>query len=183
MFSAKFPNSVQPFLKLATLTALCLVFAAACAKKTKPDGSDGSGGADGNGANAAAISDKDIGYDAQGSDSGKIDGLSTIYFAYDKSALSAEAKQKLAQNAEWMKAHRKTTVQVEGHTDERGSVEYNLSLGERRAKSVKAYLVSLGVDAKHLTTISYGEEKPIVPGDTEAAWSKNRRANFVPLAQ
>jgi peptidoglycan-associated lipoprotein len=180
MFSAQFVKPLQPMLKITMMAALTLVFAAACAKKTKPDGS---GGEDGSGANAAAISDKDIGYDAQGSDSGKIEGLSTIYFAYDKSVLSSEAKQKLAQNAEWMKAHRKTTVQVEGHTDERGSVEYNLSLGERRAKSVKAYLVSLGVDAKHLTTISYGEEKPIVPGDNEAAWSKNRRANFVPLAQ
>ena len=124
-----------------------------------------------------------IEFDPKGSDGGKISGLSTVYFDYDKAALSGDARKKLAQNAEWIKNNPTASLQIEGHTDERGSVEYNLSLGERRAKSVRDYLTSLGVDAKRLTIISYGEEKPIATGDSESAWGKNRRANFVPLVQ
>ena len=79
--------------------------------------------------------------------------------------------------------NRYATIQIEGHCDSRGSVEYNLALGERRAKAVKAYMGSLGIDSKRMTIISYGEEKPIATGDSEDAYAKNRRANFVPLAQ
>jgi peptidoglycan-associated lipoprotein len=74
-------------------------------------------------------------------------------------------------------------LQIEGHCDSRGSIEYNLALGERRAKSVRAYLVNLGVSAKRLSVISYGKEKPIVQGDSEEAMAKNRRANFLPLGK
>ena len=72
-------------------------------------------------------------------------------------------------------------VQIEGHTDSRGSIEYNLALGERRANAVKSYLQSLGIPAARLKTISYGKERPLVTGESEDAWSKNRRANFVPV--
>jgi len=72
-------------------------------------------------------------------------------------------------------------IQIEGHCDSRGSIEYNLALGERRAKSVKAYLVSLGIEANRLNIISFGEEKPLADGDTESAHAQNRRANFVPI--
>jgi len=122
-------------------------------------------------------------FDATGSDSGKISGLSSVNFDYDSSTLSSDSRRKLAENAEWIKTNGKATVQIEGHCDSRGSVEYNLALGERRAKSVKNYLVSLGIDSKRLTIISYGEEKPIATGDSEEAYAKNRRANFVPLTQ
>lgn len=122
-------------------------------------------------------------FDATGSDSGKISGLSSVNFDYDSSTLSSDSRRKLAENAEWIKNNAKATVQIEGHCDSRGSVEYNLALGERRAKSVKAYLVSLGVDSKRMTIISYGEEKPIATGESEDAYAKNRRANFVPLTQ
>jgi peptidoglycan-associated lipoprotein len=87
----------------------------------------------------------------------------------------------LSNNAEWIRTNANVTVQIEGHSDSRGSVEYNLALGERRAKSVKSYLTSLGIDSKRLTIISYGEEKPLALGDAEADYAKNRRANFVPL--
>lgn len=120
-------------------------------------------------------------FDAQGSDSNKIAGLSTIYFDYDKSSLSAASREALKGNAEWIKKNSKVTVQIEGHTDSRGSIEYNLALGERRANAVKSYLQSLGVSAGRIKTISYGKERPLVTGESEEAWSKNRRANFVPV--
>jgi peptidoglycan-associated lipoprotein len=121
-----------------------------------------------------------------GAESGKMDpsvGSNDIGLDYDSATLSSETRKDLSDNAEWIKTHAKVTVQVEGHCDSRGSVEYNLALGERRAKAVKNYMVSLGIDGKRLTVISYGEEKPIATGDTEEAYAKNRRANFVPMAQ
>lgn len=120
---------------------------------------------------------------AQGSDSGKIAGLETINFEYDKAALTSEAKKKIQGNVDWMKSHSSINVQIEGHCDARGSIEYNLSLGERRAKSVKDYMVSLGMAANRLSILSYGKEKPLVNGDSEADMAKNRRANFLPLNQ
>lgn len=122
-------------------------------------------------------------FDASGSDSGGINGLVTVHFEYDKSTLTSMVKKDLASNAEWIKSNPKTIIQIEGHCDNRGTIEYNLALGERRAQAVKNYLVGLGVPADRLSIISYGEEKPFVQGDTEEAWAKNRRANFVPSAK
>lgn len=122
-------------------------------------------------------------FDASGSDSGKIGGLVTVHFEYDKSTLSAQAKKDLAGNGEWIKSNPKTTIQIEGHCDNRGTIEYNLALGERRAQAVKTYLVGMGIPADRLSVISYGEEKPVVQGDSEEAWAKNRRANFLPMAK
>jgi peptidoglycan-associated lipoprotein len=167
---------VRPLTSVVMIAALA--FTLGCAKKAVKDAN----GADqANGNEAPSIEDKNISTDPMGSDSGKINGLSTVFFDYDKATLTSDARQKLSQNAAWIKNNPSYTVQIEGHTDSRGSVEYNLSLGERRAKSVKSYLEGLGVDSKRMTIISYGEEKPLVPGDSEAAWAKNRRANFVPL--
>lgn len=104
---------------------------------------------------------------------------STIFFAYDDYSLSTEAQSELARIGEYLKTNPNAVVQVEGHCDERGTVEYNLALGERRAQSVKSFLVNLGVTDQRLTTISYGEEKPAMEGHDESAWSKNRRAGFV----
>lgn len=146
-----------------------------------PKKSDADGAASGDGS-APVLAEKEINFDPQGSDSGKIQGLSTIYFEYDQARLTAEARAKLAENAQWIKNNENVTIQIEGHTDERGSVEYNLSLGERRAKSVKTSLEGLGVDPKRITIISYGEEKPVATGDGESVWSQNRRANFVPIS-
>lgn len=151
-----------------------LALAIGCGSKKKTDGVEGM-------APSGDISSQDMSFDPAGSDSGNISGLTTIYFDYDQAALSSESRRILAQNAEWIKSNAAVTLQIEGHCDERGTVEYNMALGERRAKAVKAYLVSLGVDGKRLTTISWGKEKPVVQGDTEAAYSKNRRANFVPV--
>lgn len=165
--------------KTIVLIAGLSVFAVSCASKKK-SADENVGGVEGQPLDSS-ISSEGINYDQMGSDSGNIEGLNTIHFDYDSSTLTTDARQTLAGNAEWIRNNPNVTVQIEGHSDSRGSVEYNLALGERRAKAVKAYLVSLGVDAKRLTIISYGEEKPIALGDTESDYAKNRRANFVPL--
>lgn len=103
----------------------------------------------------------------------------TVYFAFDDYSVSAEGQGSLNALAEKLKESAASTVQVEGHADARGSTEYNLALGDRRAQSVKQYLVNSGVDGGRLTTISYGEERPAAEGNDEAAWSKNRRVEFV----
>ncbi len=129
-----------------------------------------------------SIATKDMAFDPMGSDSGAISGLSSVNFAYDNSTLTTEARRQLAGNAEWMRNNPNVTVQIEGHCDERGSIEYNLALGERRAQSALNYMVSLGVPANRLTIISYGKERPLVPSaQSEADHSRNRRANFVPI--
>jgi peptidoglycan-associated lipoprotein len=102
-----------------------------------------------------------------------------IYFGFDDYTLSPEAQSTLTAMAEGLKAQKSAVIQIEGHCDERGTVEYNLALGERRAQSVKNFLSQLGVEGARLSTISYGEEKPVVQGHTEDAWAKNRRAEFV----
>ena len=102
----------------------------------------------------------------------------TIYFGFDDYSLNSEGKDKLQKLADGMKTSAKAVVQIEGHCDERGSIEYNLALGERRAQSAKNFLTQLGVEASRVTTISYGEEKPSDAGHDEAAWAKNRRDEF-----
>ena len=92
-------------------------------------------------------------------------------------------KAKIAAVAEFLSSNPRTAIEVEGHCDERGTIEYNLALGERRANAAKRYIVRLGVDAGRLSTISYGEERPANSGSNEAAWSENRRAEFVILSQ
>lgn len=102
-----------------------------------------------------------------------------IYFAFDRYDLNSEARQNLVRLADWLLMHTEFEVTIEGHCDERGTTEYNLALGERRAEAAKAYIINLGVDIGKVTTISYGEELPVDPGHDEAAWSKNRRDHFL----
>ena len=104
--------------------------------------------------------------------------LKTVYFAYNSNDLDDASKATLQANAAWLNAHPTHTVEIGGHCDERGSIGYNVALGDRRANSVKEYLTTLGVNGSKLTPISYGEERPADPGHDEAAWSKNRRAEF-----
>ena len=102
----------------------------------------------------------------------------TIYFDYDKSNLRKDAQDALSSNAKLIQKYPKWKVTIEGHCDERGTAEYNLALGERRAMSAYRYLVSLGIPDSQLSTVSYGEERPADPGHNEAAWAKNRRDEF-----
>lgn len=104
----------------------------------------------------------------------------TVYFDFDKSDLRQDARDVLSKHAETiLKSLPGAKIQIEGHCDERGSAEYNMALGERRARSAQKYLTTLGVKAENLSIISYGKEKPAVNGSEEAAWAKNRRAEFV----
>jgi len=109
--------------------------------------------------------------------------LQDIHFDFDKYDIRPEDAQILKENAALLSKYPQIKVQVEGHCDERGTSEYNLALGERRANAAKKYLVSLGISADRLSSISYGEEKPLDPGHDEEAWAKNRRGHFVILSK
>lgn len=106
--------------------------------------------------------------------------LRTIYFDFDKYNLRDDARRDLDRNAEILKQYPSASIIIEGHCDERGTNEYNLALGERRARAARDYLVRSGVDASRLSVISYGEERPVALGHDEASWAQNRRAEFVP---
>jgi peptidoglycan-associated lipoprotein len=102
-----------------------------------------------------------------------------IYFEFDQHILSDTAKQNLNKKAQWLKNFPTAKAMIEGHCDDRGSAEYNLALGQKRADSAMQYLVSLGINPNRIATVSFGKEKPIDTGANEAAWAKNRRAHFV----
>ena len=102
-----------------------------------------------------------------------------INFEFDSIRLNAEAQEILRKKAQWLKANPNATVTIEGHCDNRGTNEYNLALGDRRAHSARVFLIDLGIVEERLQTISFGEERPIDAAETEEAWAKNRRAHFV----
>ena len=107
--------------------------------------------------------------------------LRTVYFGYNSNDIDEAAKATLQANAAWLAAHPKYTVEIGGHCDERGSIGYNVALGDRRASEVRNYLAGLGIEPRQLVAISYGEEKPADSGHDEAAWTRNRRAEFTIL--
>ena len=153
---------------LSLLAAVLLV--AACAEdQTNKSGAAGTGSGSGS-APAVAAGAK------PGTEQDLVQNVGDrVFFDYDKSDIKAEGRQVLQRQADWLKKFSNVTVTVEGHCDERGTREYNLALGERRANAVKKMLVALGVAANRVSTISYGKERPAVPGSTEAAWAQNRR--------
>jgi peptidoglycan-associated lipoprotein len=105
--------------------------------------------------------------------------LATVYFDFDRSDLTDATRSQLRANAEWLKGNGEYKVVIEGHCDERGTIEYNLALAQRRAQAVQDYLVNLGISGDRMRNKSFGEEQPADPGHDEAAWSRNRRAAFV----
>ena len=107
------------------------------------------------------------------------DSFKNIHFSFDKYDLSPEARNILGKLADWLLEHSNFEVTIEGHCDDRGTIAYNLALGERRAEAAKAYLANMGIANIRITTISYGEELPADPGQNEAAWTKNRRDHFI----
>ncbi len=113
------------------------------------------------------------------SDSGSAGSLKTVNFAYNSSMLSDESRSILDDNASFLKENPQVSIQIEGHCDERGGVQYNLALGEKRANAVRDYLVAMGVASANISTISLGKERPLAFGHDESTWSKNRRANFI----
>ena len=105
-------------------------------------------------------------------------GLEPVFFDYDKALIRTGAKPVMAANAAWLKAHPKTKIRIGGDCDERGTIEYNQALGQRRAAAAKKYLTDLGIAGSRITLISYGKEKPVCQEGTEACWQKNRRDDF-----
>ena len=109
--------------------------------------------------------------------------LGDVHFGYDSYELDGAARDILARNLDWLRQNQRAKVESEGHADSRGTIEYNLALGAKRAKSVKDYLVTQGVAAERISTISYGEELPLCQEETETCWARNRRVHFVILGQ
>ena len=109
--------------------------------------------------------------------------LKDIHFGFDRYDLTPKAREILSQNAELLLKHSQLTIQIEGHCNERGTIEYNLALGERRSNSARQYLMAVGVSPDRISTISYGEEMPVDAEHNEEAWAKNRRAHFIVLSR
>jgi peptidoglycan-associated lipoprotein len=105
--------------------------------------------------------------------------LKDAFFDYNKSDLRDDARSALSANAEWLKAHTNWQFLIEGHCDDRGTTEYNLALGDKRANAARDYLVSLGIDSARIRTVSYGKERPFCTEETEDCWQQNRRAHFL----
>ncbi len=151
--------------KLVMLMLAATIAVSACSKKPKTDESN---------LPSAANADQNMG----DSDTGKAMGLQTIHFGYDAYTLNPEAKTILKANAQILKDKASLKIQVEGHCDQRGGIQYNVALGEKRANSVKKFLSDLGIASERVSVISFGKEKPIDNGMTDEAHAKNRRANF-----
>lgn len=111
------------------------------------------------------------------------EGIQPVYFDFDRATIRGDARPVLHSNAEWLKAHPTATVKIEGNCDERGTIEYNQALGQRRAAAARKYLVDLGISARRLSIISYGKEKPACTDPSEDCWQRNRRDEFVLISE
>lgn len=172
-------TTVMAALVLASMVSGCSLF-----RKKSGDGSgDGSDIRSETTASGSSetLDNSPINLGVTGSDSGSIDGLKTVFFPYDSSSLSETESAKLMGNIDWMKKNSKAKLTIEGHCDQRGSAEYNLALGERRANAVRQVFISNGISGNRITTVSFGKEKLLAQSDSDEAMAKNRRANFVPV--
>jgi peptidoglycan-associated lipoprotein len=175
------------FQRLLALTAVAFLFAA-CETAPKATGDSAAGSASG-GTTAAASSSSSGSADSASTATATETQMSpaeklaqvgnTVFFAFDSAELSAESKDTLDRQAAFLNVNPTLVVVVEGHADERGTREYNLALGDRRAVSVRDYLLAKGLNAARIRTVSYGKERPAVVGSNEEAWAKNRRAATV----
>jgi len=175
--------------KIAVLTFICvliLAFSTSCKPKTKPTPPPPPAQEqpkvekvdDAAAVKKPAMTEEEIFMSKSLEQINKEQPLAMIYFDYDKSFIREDAKPVLENDAAWMKKFPTVKVLVEGHCDERGTEEYNLALGEKRAKSAMDYMASLGVSADRMKILSYGKSQPLVTGHDEATWQKNRRAQF-----
>ena len=163
------------------ISAILVLFVAACA--TKPKDSADSSGSGGTGSDTSVSSGDGTITETPGSGviSGSQEDLivnvgDRVFFGYDRSDLDSDALELLQDQVAWLKQNSDVSVTIEGHCDERGTREYNLALGEKRAQSVKNYLVGLGINPDRVSTISYGKERPAVVGSNDGAWAQNRRS-------
>jgi peptidoglycan-associated lipoprotein len=157
----------------------------ACASKPSKPAESGEQGMANRGAEGAGASNANAGAGSDDEAAGPQAGLlakRTVYFDFDSSEIKGEGTDIVSAHAKYLAANPGTRVRLEGHTDERGSREYNIGLGERRAQSVRRALLLQGAADAQISTVSYGEERPAVPGHDEAAWAKNRRVEIVYLA-
>jgi len=161
------------------ISAILVLFVAACATKPKDD-ADASGS--GSTSSDSSVSDGTI---TETAGSGIVAGSQEdlivnvgdrVFFGYDSSDLDSDALELLQDQVAWLKQNSNVSVSIEGHCDERGTREYNLALGEKRAQSVKNYLIGLGISPDRVSTISYGKERPAVVGSNDGAWAQNRRS-------
>ena len=161
------------------VSILLMFFVAACATKPK-DAADSSGS--GSSSTDSSVSDGTI---TESTGSGIVSGSQEdlivnvgdrVFFGYDSSDLDSDALELLQDQVAWLKQNSNVSVTIEGHCDERGTREYNLALGEKRAQAVKNYLIGLGINADRVSTISYGKERPAVVGSNDGAWAQNRRS-------
>jgi peptidoglycan-associated lipoprotein len=165
--------------RVALVLALVVPLAGACKKKAKPG--DAAAGAAGLGEEALAGSSLERAKRGLGPEEGGI--LGDVRFSYDSYDLDSAARDVLARNIDWLQQNPRAKVELEGHCDSRGTIEYNLALGAKRAKAVKDHLVTQGIAADRLSTISYGEELPLCQEETESCWARNRRVHSVVLGQ
>jgi peptidoglycan-associated lipoprotein len=178
------------WIKMAVLLAgLALLMAtASCSKKAVKmedqavtTANEESSVQDGTEKNAMAEENVDSAAASRDSGPGMMAGVvleQEVYFEFDKATLTKDARDALVKNGEWLRINREVDIIIEGHCDERGTNEYNLALGDRRAETVKTFLADLGIPSSRVKTISYGEEQPADPNHSESAWAKNRRAHF-----
>lgn len=177
-------------LYLVATMALCLLVVWGCPKKTDittsqetqtekvtaPATPSAAGDLDRRSADAAAAGSGE-GYGERASAAGG--GLQPVYFDYDRSSIRADARATMKANADWLKAHPAAKIRIEGNCDERGTKEYNVALGQRRAANAKKYLTDLGIASGRISLLSYGKEKPVCTAESEACWQKNRRDDFI----
>ncbi|MBS0416738.1 MAG: peptidoglycan-associated lipoprotein Pal [Proteobacteria bacterium] len=173
---------------MVLMLATALVSAGGCASKKPKAGASQStevganNGADSSGAGADAANAGNVGADEDvAGPTGGLLAKRVIYFDFDSSDIKGEGNEVVAAHAKYLASHSTTRVRLEGNTDDRGSREYNIGLGERRAQSVRRALMLQGVTESQVTTVSYGAERPAVVGNDDAAWSKNRRVEIVYL--
>lgn len=168
-------------LNVAVVGLLVVVLGGGCsAKKTGTQaGTEGSGVGEEGLAGGGSLEQ----YKAGTLGSGEQGPLRDVHFAFDSFELDESGRGVLREDGNWLKDHPRAKVEIEGHCDERGTVEYNLALGAKRARAAKDYLVTFGISQDRLTTISYGEELPLCHEHTEECWAKNRRAHFVVVSE
>jgi peptidoglycan-associated lipoprotein len=173
--------------KILPILILALVFFISCSKQVdvrtgnQAGTTQGAAGMDENASDQQDLASSRNTTEGSGnmsSDNTMMIHVEDIYFEFDSSTLTPESQELLTKKALWLKSNSTVHVVIEGHCDDRGTSEYNLALGDRRATSTKAYLIDLGISPSRMVTISYGEERPFMSGQNEKAWAKNRRAHF-----
>ena len=162
------------------MLVIAMMFTAGCSSKSAVKSTEsGEHNAPFSSAVGSQSSTLPSGFSGYGFDKWQTGPLGDLFFDFDSSVLSTDAQEQLKQNSAWLTSNSAKKVLIEGHCDSRGTAEYNLALGERRAASAKEYIVKLGVAASRLESVSFGSERPFDTGQNEEAWAKNRRAHFV----